>query len=188
MQTTETIQKVAWAVDPIHSMVNFKVKHMMMTTVTGSFDKFSIEAETDGDDFTTGDVVFTAETASVNTGNESRDNHLRGEDFFYAEKFPELTFRPTKIEAVDNDGSYTIEGDLTIRDVTKAISLSAEFGGLVKDPWGNTRAGFTINGKINRKDWNLNWNVALEAGGILVSDEVRINCEIQLIRKDAIHI
>ena len=188
MQTVETVQKTAWALDPTHSTVNFKVKHMMMTTVTGSFDKFHIEAETEGDDFLNSEIVFTAETSSVNTGAEGRDTHLRSEDFFSSEKFPTLTFIPTKFELVDGDGSYTLYGDLTIRDITKNIKLNAEFVGLQVDPWGNTRAGFTINGKINRKDWGLNWNAALEAGGVLVSEDVRINAEIQLIKKDAVHI
>lgn len=188
MQAVETTQKVMWTVDPIHSMINFRVKHMMMTTVNGSFDKFNIEATTEGEDFLTADVVFSAETASINTGNESRDNHLRSEDFFNSEKYPAITFKPTKFELVDGDGSYTMFGDLTIRDITKNIKLDVEFGGTVKDPWGNTRAGFTINGKINRKDWNLNWNVALEAGGILVGEDVKINGEIQLVRQDGLHV
>lgn len=188
MQTVETLQKVIWTVDPVHSMINFRVKHMMMTTVNGSFDKFQFEATTEGEDFLTADILFTAEAASVNTGNESRDNHLLSQDFFDVEKYPSITFKPTKFILVDGDGSYSIYGDLTIKDITKNIKLDVEFGGIVKDPWGNTRAGFTINGKINRKEWNLNWNVALEAGGILVGEDVKINGEIQLVRQDGLHV
>ncbi len=188
MQTVETLQKTTWTLDPIHSFVNFKVKHMMMTTVTGSFEKFNVEASTEAEDFLSADILFTAETASITTGNEQRDIHLRSDDFFNSEKYPEIKFTPTRTEPVDGDGSFSLYGDLTIRDITKNIKLDVEFGGLMKDPWGNTRAGFTINGKINRKDWNLTWNVALETGGLLVSEDVRFNCEIQLIKKDAVHL
>lgn len=181
MQTTETTTRTKWVVDPTHSSIGFSVKHMMMTTVRGEFEKFTIDAETIGEDFMTAQINFSAETASVNTRQEGRDNHLRSDDFFNAEKYPAITFTPTKFEAVDNDGSFEMYGDLTIRDITHNIKLDVEFGGVLKDPWGNAKAGFTINGKINRKLWNLNWNAALEGGGILVSEDVRINCEIQLV-------
>ncbi len=178
---TATTTTTKWVVDPTHSSIGFSVKHMMMTTVRGEFDKYTINVETTGEDFMTAQIEFTAETASVNSRNEARDGHLRSNDFFNAEEFPTIKFKPTKFENVDSDGSYELYGDLTIRDITKNIKLDVEFGGVMKDPWGNAKAGFTINGKINRKDWNLNWNAALETGGLLVSEDVRINCEIQLV-------
>ena len=181
MQTTESTTRVKWIADPMHTSIGFSVKHMMLTTVRGEFEKYTIEAETIGEDFMNSIITFTAETASINTRNEGRDKHLTGEDFFNVEKYPTLTFKPTKFELVDNDGSYEMCGDLTIGDITKNIKLDVEFGGILKDPWGNAKAGFTINGKINRKDWNLNWNAALEGGGILVSEDVKINCEVQLV-------
>jgi len=179
MQTTAT--KTKWIVDPTHSSIGFSVKHMMMTTVRGEFERYTIEAETEGEDFLKADIRFSAETASVNTRNEQRDTHLRSEDFFKSEEFPEITFVPTKFERVDNDDMYTMHGDLTMRGVTRNIKLDVEFGGVLKNPWGNAVAGFIINGKINRKDFGLNWNAALETGGVLVSEEVKLHIELQLV-------
>ncbi len=181
MQTTESTTKTKWVADPTHSTIGFSVKHMMLTTVRGEFENYAIDVETIGEDFMQAKINFTAETATVNTRNADRDKHLRSADFFNVEEFPTITFKPTKFENVDNDGSYEMYGDLTIKGITKNIKLDVEFGGILKDPWGNAKAGFTINGKINRKEWNLSWNAALEGGGILVSEDVRINCELQLI-------
>ncbi len=172
-----------WVLDPTHSEVQFKIKHLMITNVTGSFNIFTASAETEGEDFTKAKVSFTADVNSISTNNEQRDAHLKAADFFDAEKFPEIKFVATKAENVDSDGSYEMYGDLTIRDVTKNVKLSVEFGGVVKDPYGNTKAGFTINGKINRKDFGLTWSAVTEAGGVVVSDEVRIAAEIQLIEQ-----
>jgi len=177
------MSKSTWSIDPTHSEITFKIRHLMITNVTGKFHKFSAEVATEEEDFMQAAISFTAEIASVDTGNEQRDGHLRSADFFDAEKFPELKFVATKTENVDNDGSYELYGDLTIRDITKAVKLDVEFGGVAKDPWGNTKAGFTINGKINRKDFGLTWNAATEAGGVLVSDEVRLSCDVQLIKQ-----
>ena len=172
-----------WAIDPTHSEIHFKVKHLMITTVTGSFKNFTAAAETASEDFSNAAISFSADTNSVSTGNEQRDGHLQSADFFDAEKYPKIKFTATKYESVDNDGSYELYGDLTIKDVTKQVKLAVEFGGVVKDPYGNTKAGFTINGKINRKDFGLTWSAVTEAGGVVVSDDVRINCEIQLIEQ-----
>lgn len=172
-----------WVVDPTHSEIQFKVKHLMITNVTGSFDIFNVDAQTEDEDFAKGRISFTADAASVSTGNEQRDGHLKSADFFDAEKYPQIKFTATNYVSVDQDGSYELTGDLTIKETTKSIKLSVEFGGVVKDPYGNTKAGFTINGKINRKDFGLTWSAVTEAGGIVVSDEVRINCEIQLIEQ-----
>ncbi|MGC4102725.1 YceI family protein [Ferruginibacter sp.] len=172
-----------WAVDPSHSEVQFKIKHLMITNVTGSFNLFTVNAETDDEDFTKATVSFSADVDSISTGNEQRDGHLKSADFFDAANYPKIKFAATSYENVDNDGSYELYGDLTIKDVTRQVKLDVEFGGVVKDPYGNTKAGFTINGKINRKDFGLTWSAVTEAGGVVVSDEVRINCEIQLIEQ-----
>lgn len=177
------MSKVNWKLDPGHSEVTFKVKHMMITNVSGSFTEFDASATTEGDDFTTAQLTFTAKAASVNTNSEQRDNHLRSGEFFDAEKFPEITFKGTSFKNTGGE-QYALEGDLSIRGVTKNIKLNVEFGGLNKDPWGQTKAGFTVSGKINRGDFGLSWNAALETGGVLVSDEVRILCEIQMIREN----
>ena len=172
-----------WAIDPTHSEVHFKIKHLMITNVTGSFDIFQASVATEDEDFSTAKVNFTADVNSISTGNEQRDEHLKSADFFDATTYPQIKFSAIKAENVDNDGSYELHGDLTIRDITKNVKLSVEFGGVVKDPYGNTKAGFTINGKINRKDFGLTWNAVTEAGGVVVSDEVRIISEIQLIEQ-----
>jgi len=172
-----------WVIDPAHSTIGFKIKHLMITNVSGTFNKFNLEVETEGEDFTTARGVFTADTASVFTGNEERDRHLRSPDFFDDHQFPQIRFVPQQYEAVDNDGSYNVLGDLTIRDVTKPVQLFVEFGGVTNDPWGNTRAGFTVNGTINRKDFGLHWSALTEAGGLVVADEVKLSCEIELVKQ-----
>lgn len=171
---------IKWTLDPAHSEVTFKVKHMMITNVTGLLKDYSVEAETASEDFTKGKVKFNAKLNSIDTGNEQRDTHLRSADFFDVEKHSDLTFTSTSFEK--NGDDYKLKGDLTIKGVTKPITLDVEFGGINKDPWGNTKAGFSVTGKLNRKDFGLNWNAALETGGVLVSDEVKIAAEIQLIK------
>ena len=172
-----------WVIDPSHSEVHFKIKHLMITNVTGSFNIFQINVSTDGEDFSKAAVSFTADVNSISTGNEQRDVHLKSPDFFDAVAYPQIKFTNVKATTVDNDGSYELSGDLTIRNITKNVKLSVEFGGVVIDGYGNTKAGFTINGKINRKDFGLVWNSVTEAGGIVVSDEVKLMAEIQLIEK-----
>jgi len=173
----------SWVIDPTHSEVQFKVKHLMITTVTGSFNLFSATVETEGEDFNKAKVSFTADVDSISTGNANRDGHLKTTDFFDAANYPQIKFVATKFENVDNDGSYELYGDLTLHGITKNIKLDIEFGGVVKDAYGNTKAGFTINGKINRKDFGLQWSAVTEAGGVVVSDDVRIASEIQLIKQ-----
>lgn len=172
-----------WAIDPTHSEVQFKIKHLMITNVTGSFNIFAASVATEDEDFSKAKISFTADVNSINTGNEQRDGHLKAPDFFDAATYPQIKFVATKADSVDNDGSYELYGDLTIRDVTKNVKLSVEFGGVVKDMYGNTKAGFTINGKINRKDFGLTWSGVTEAGGIVLSEEVKIMSEIQLIEQ-----
>lgn len=178
--------KTKWIVDPAHSEVGFKVKHLMITNIKGGFGDYDASIYTTGDDLQSAEVDFWINAASINTGNPDRDVHLKSADFLDADTFPQITFVGNTYEPVDGDGSYNIYGDLTIRGITKRIKLGVEFGGVVRDPWGNEKAGVTVNGKVNRKDWGLNWNAALEAGGVLVGDEVRIECELQLKKSDEI--
>jgi polyisoprenoid-binding protein YceI len=166
-----------WNIDPAHSEIGFKVKHLMINTVRGHFKTFSGEVETSGEDFKSANITFSADVASIDTANEQRDQHLKSADFFNTEKNPTLTFVSKKF-----DGEK-LEGDLTLGGITKPVKLDVDFGGVAKDPWGNTKAGFTISGKINRKDFGLNWNAALETGGVLVGEDVTLNAEIQLIKQ-----
>lgn len=166
-----------WALDPTHSELQFKVKHLMISNVTGQFTVLSGSIEAEGDDFSGATVSFTADVASISTANEQRDGHLRSPEFFDAEQFPQIKFVSSSYNAADGK----ITGDLTIRDVTKSVTLEVEFAGTNKDPWGNQKAGFSLSGKINRTDFGLAWNAALETGGVLVSEEVRISAEIQFV-------
>jgi len=173
---------MAWHIDPAHSEVQFSVRHMMISTVRGRFTQFAGTIEADEQNPTASQVNVQIEASSINTGNEQRDGHLRSPDFLDAEHYPQISFKSTKVE-MDSKESGRVSGDLTIRDVTKPVVLDVEFAGLAKSPWGTTSAGFSATTKINRKDWNLNWNVALETGGWLVSDEIKISIELELVKQ-----
>ena len=174
---------VKWAVDPMHSEIQFKVKHLMITTVTGSFQKFNIEAETADEKFTSvNSVIFTADVNSITTNNEQRDTHLKSADFFDAEKFGEVRFEGTKYENVGGN-DYKLHGNLTIKGVNKPVTVDVEFGGIVVDPYGQTKAGFTVSGKISRKEFGLTWNAVTEAGSVVVSDEIKLQAEVQLVKQ-----
>jgi polyisoprenoid-binding protein YceI len=172
---------VKWNLDPTHSELGFKVRHLMITNVSGSFGNFSADVETEEEDFATAKVNFSADVATVNTGNEQRDGHLKSADFFDAENHPKLTFESTKMEKVSGN-DYKLHGNLSIRGTVKPATFDVEFGGIGKDPWGNTKAGFSLNGKINRNDWGLTWNAPIEAGGVLVSEDVKIHAEVQFAK------
>lgn len=178
--------KTKWVIDPVHSEVGFRVRHLMVTNIKGQFTEYDASIYTTDEDFMTAEIDFWIRAASIDTGNTDRDTHLRSADFLDVEKHPQIHFIGKSYESVDNDGSYTLYGDLTIRGVSKQVKLDVEFGGVVKDPWGNEKAAFTVNGKVNRKDWGLVWNKSLEAGGVLVGDEIHINCEFQLKKSDEI--
>lgn len=167
-----------WTLDPTHSELQFKVKHLMITNVTGSFAVIKASVETKDDQFSNAKIAFTADPKSISTNNEQRDGHLHSADFFEVEKYPEIKFESSDYNAA----SGKVTGNLTMRGITKPVTLDVEFHGTNKDPWGNQKAGFSLQGKINRKDWGINWNAALEAGGVLVSDDVRINAEVQFVK------
>lgn len=176
------MSNIKWVVDPTHSEISFKVKHLMITTVTGNFRKFNLEVETENEDFTTaGKIDFTADIDSIDTNNPQRDEHLKSADFFHGEEHPQLKFTGKRYESNGGDGK--LYGDLTIRNTTKPVVLDVEYGGTVVDPYGQTKAGFTVNGKLSRKEFGLTWNDVTEAGSIVVSDEVKINAEVQVIKQ-----
>ena len=164
-----------WNLDPTHSEITFKVRHMMISNVKGEFRNFSAEVESDDDTFKNAKVKATIQTDSVDTNNADRDTHLKGEEFFNAAAHPEITF---ETDSLDKE----ITGNLTINGVTKPVKLEVDFGGTNIDPWGQTKAGFSFEGKINRKDFGLNWNTALETGGVMVSDEVKVAGELQFVK------
>lgn len=174
--------KTSWAIDPTHSEIQFKVKHLMITTVTGYFKKFDLQVETEDDDFTkASSIVFTADIDSIETNNSQRDTHLKSADFFAAEQYRQLRFAGKRYEQVGD--TFQLHGDLTIRDVTKPITLDVDYGGIVTDPYGQVKAGFTVQGKIKRKEFKLEWDAVTEAGQVVVSNDIRILCEIQLVRQ-----
>lgn len=170
-----------YKLDPTHSEVAFKVKHMMITNVTGNFAKFYAEMQSDKEDFTDAKVSFEADVNSISTNNEQRDGHLKSDDFFAADKFPKISFQSTEMKKV-NDDEYKLSGNITVRDVTKPITFDVDYGGTQTDPYGNVKSGFTLAGKISRKEFGLNWNAVTEAGGVVVSDDVKLNAEIQMVK------
>lgn len=170
-----------WNLDTSHSEIQFKVRHMMIANVTGHFEKFNATVETEGDDFSTAKIHFTADVDSISTKNEQRDGHLKSEDFFDAANHPQLVFEGTKLEKI-SDEDYKLHGNLTIRNTTKPITLDVEYGGTVKDPWGMTRAGFSVEGKINRKEYGLHWSAVTEAGGLVVSDDVKLIATVEFTK------
>ena len=164
-----------WNLDTTHSEITFKVRHMMISNVKGAFNTFTAEVEAEDDTFKTAKVSATIQTDSIDTNNADRDTHLKSADFFNAEQNPTITFESDSL-------ADDVTGHLTINGVTKPVQLEVEFGGINQDPWGNTKAGFTFEGKIKRSDFGLNWNAALETGGVLVSDEVKISGELQFVK------
>ena len=168
-----------WTIDPVHSRLGFSVRHMMIAKVRGSFTDFSGEI-TIADDPLQSTVAVDVQLGSIDTANDDRDNHLRTNDFFDVANHPTMTFRSTRVEADGDD--YIVHGDLTIRGVTNPVALEVEFDGTSKDPWGGTRAGFSAETEINRKDWGMEWNTPLEAGGVMLGDKVKIEIDVQLVK------
>lgn len=173
----ETAVKTTWSIDNAHSEVGFKVKHMMISTVKGHFEEYEASIEANKDDFSDAQFSFSAKTASINTKNGDRDNHLKSDDFFNTDEYPEMIFTS---KSFDGD---KLTGDLTIRDVTKEVTLDVDFNGVAVDPYGQTKAGFEITGKINRKDFNLTWSAVTEAGSIVVADTVNLVIDAQFIKQ-----
>jgi polyisoprenoid-binding protein YceI len=171
-----------WILDPTHSELRFKIRHLMISNVSGSLKNFQADVEMNEADFSSAQINLTGEMGSITTNNEQRDGHLRTSDFFEVEKYPELKFSSTKVEKIDNE-TFVLYGELTLKGITKPVKLNVEYNGLTKDPWGSERSGFLVTGKINRSEWGVNFNSVLETGGVALSEEVRIDSEIQLVRQ-----
>lgn len=176
----KTDVKTKWRLDLSHSELAFKVKHLMISNVKGEFRKFN--AEVDGDDFSNAPINVVIDATSIYTNDDTRDGHLKSADFFDAENHKEISFSSSSFEKLDDD-NYQLTGQLNIKGISRSVTLDVEFGGINRDPWGNEKAAFSLVGKINRKEWGLNWNAALETGGVLVSDEVRISAEVQFVKQ-----
>ncbi len=176
-------KKASWVIDPMHSEIQFKVKHLVISTVTGSFGQYDASFSNGQEDFSGAQINFSADVNSISTNNEQRDGHLKSDDFFNAEKYPKLTFISKELKKT-GEGEYKLIGDLTIRDVTKTVELDVEYGGMMVDGYGNTKAGFEITGSINRKEFGLKWNAATEAGGAIVSDQVKIIANVQFAKQE----
>jgi polyisoprenoid-binding protein YceI len=176
------MEKTAWVIDPTHSEIQFKVKHLVISTVTGSFKSFGGNANTSGERFENAEISFEAHVNSIFTNQNDRDYHLKSADFFDAENHPKLSFKSTSMTKTDDD-EFELNGDLTIKGITKSVKLEVEFGGEMTDPYGNHKAGFELKGKINRKDFGLAWSAVTEAGGIVVGDEVKLLANVQLVKQ-----
>jgi polyisoprenoid-binding protein YceI len=172
--------QLKWVLDPSHSEITFKVKHLMITNVKGEFRKFSGSIVSGTNGFNKASVEISIDAASIFTNNDDRDAHLKSPDFFDTANHPQITFKGTEFTKLDEE-NYQLKGSLTLKGISHPIVLDVELGGVNKDPWGNEKAGFSVSGKLNRKDWDLNWNAALETGGVLVSEEVKINAEVQFV-------
>lgn len=175
-----------WVLDPTHSELQFKIKHLMISTVSGQFNQFNATIKTEDDDFSKARVYFEAAVDSISTNNEQRDAHLKNGDFFDVEKYPSIIFESERMEKT-GDNEYKLHGTLTMRGVSKKITLKAELGGIAKDPWGNTRTGFSVAGKINRNDFGMSFGAVSETGGLLLGDEVKINANVQFVKEAVVY-
>ncbi len=176
------ILKTKWTIDPAHSEIFFKVKHLMITNVKGEFRTFEATVISEGNDFSNAEVNVEIDASSIFTNSDARDGHLKSADFFDIEKYKQINFKSTEVKKINSE-SFQLIGDLNIKGISNKITLDVDFGGIIIDPYGKEKAGFSISGKFNRKDWGLTWNAALESGGVMVSDEVRISAEAQFIKE-----
>ncbi len=171
-----------WVLDPTHSEAQFKVKHLVISTVTGTFKSFEGSFESDSEDFEGAAISFSLDTNSIDTNQEQRDGHLKSGDFFDVENYPKITFKSTSFTKKKGD-DYKLVGDLTIKDVTKSVELEVELGGIAVDPYGNTKAGFEVSGKINRKDFGLTWSAITEAGAVVVGEDIKLQFNVQFVKQ-----
>src|SRR5665647_401606 len=181
MKTTEVAAKTKWSIDQAHSEIGFRVRHLMIAHVNGSFKTFDASIYTTNNDFSTAEIDLWIDASSITTDNKVRDKHLKSSEFFNVKRYKQLTFVSSTIGQADPEGNHELWGELTIVGVTHNVKLNLKFGGMVNDPWGNERSGFTVSGKISRSDWGLTWNQPTDSGGVMVSDEVAISGEFELI-------
>jgi polyisoprenoid-binding protein YceI len=182
MRTTEVGEQTKWGIDPAHSEIGFKVRHLMIAHVKGEFKTFEASICTAGNNFRTSEVDLTIDASSISTGDAKRDRHLKSRDFFNVRKFRQISFCSGSIVKADGEGNHELWRELTMMGITKNVKLNVQFGGILNDPWGNERAGFSVTGKINRSDWGLTWNTSTESSGLMVGDEVEISCDIELTK------
>ena len=184
MTTTsvDNLVKSKWKVDTVHTRLGFSARHMVISEVEGQFRDFDINVSA-GDDFSDSEIEVIIKTDSIDTGNKDRDNHLKSADFFDAVNHPEMKFKSASIEKI-SDEEFKLKGDLTIRDISKPVELDVTFGGRIKDPWGNERAGFQVEGNLNRFDYDLKWNALMETGGAVVGKMIKINCHVELVKRN----
>lgn len=180
MESKVNSNQTKWSIDQAHSEIAFKVRHLMIAHVRGTFKTFDASIHTNVRDFTTAEIDLWIDASSISTGDAKRDEHLKGPDFFDVQNHKQITFTSSTIEKSGIDNSHELWGELTMKGITKNVKLNVELGGILIDPWGNEKAGFTVTGRINRSDWGLTWNTAMETGGLMVSDEITIACEIEL--------
>ncbi len=176
------MKTIKWALDPTHSEVHFKVRHLVVSNVSGSFKTFNASVETQGDDLTTAKVHFTADVNSITTNNDQRDGHLKTGDFFDTANHPQLTFEGDKLEKTGDD-AYKLHGTLTMRGVSKPLTLNVSHGGQIQDPWGNTRTGFEVTGKVNRKDFGVSFGMVSETGAIMLGEDVNISANVEFVQE-----
>lgn len=170
-----------WKLDHEHSEIEFRVRHMMISTVKGQFGSFDVTLQSESENLSNASIYVSVDVASIRTKNDQRDAHLKGEDFFNVELFPKITFKSTSVTKKSAD-EFSLIGDLTIKNSTQPVTLDVELGGVAKDPWGNEKVGYTVVGKINRSDFGLSYNAALETGGVMVSEEVKFSADIQFVK------
>jgi len=173
---------MTWTIDNSHSEINFTVRHMMISNVRGQFERFTGTVDFNEEHPAQSSVDVQIEAASINTKEAKRDEHLRSADFLASDQYPYLTFKSQRVEVVDENHGK-IHGDLTIRGISRPVALDVEYSGMAKSPWGTMSAGFTASTKISRKEWGLEWNAALETGGVLVGDEIKINIELEIVKQ-----
>jgi len=183
METTLVTTQTRWSIDQAHCEFAFKVRHLMIAHVKGVFKTFDASIYTNSNDFTTAEIDLWIDPASIVTGDAKRDEHLKSKDFFDVENHKQITFTSSTMGKPAADGNQELWGELTMLGITKNVKLNVQFGGFVKDPWGNEKAGFSVSGVIKRSEWGLVWNATIETGGVMVSDEVTISCEVELINK-----
>jgi len=183
MEKTLVTTQTKWSIDQSHCEIAFKVRHLMIAHVKGTFKTFDASIYTNANDFTTAEVDLWIDPSSIFTGDTKRDEHLKSPEFFDVGRHKQITFTSSTMGKANLDGNQELWGELTMLGITKNVKLDVKFGGIVKDPWGNEKAGFTVSGIIKRSDWGLVWNASIETGGVMVSDEVSISCEVELINK-----
>ena len=182
MKKAAAFEQTKWAIDPAHSEIGFKVRHLMIAHVRGIFKTFDASIFTTGFDFRTSEVDLWIDASTINTGDVKRDRHLKSRDFFDVKKFKQITLTSSTIVKADKGGNHELWGELTMMGITHNVKLNVQFGGILNDPWGNERAGFSVTGNIKRSDWGLTWNATTESSGLMVSDEVSISCEVELTK------